>query len=294
MTTWAHNFNQGALANRATRFINQEELAQYKSVFAEGKASTRSDRYVHIPTSALVERLAKEGWLPTKVSEQRVRNELRQGFQKHMIRFRRFDGTQPTLRVGDSFVELVLVNSHDGSSAYQLDAGLFRLVCSNGLVVADSMFESLKFKHQGFDPREVIEASYRVIDDVPRIQEDVAEMQAVVLSKDEQLAFADAAIDLRFENRESAPQPSALLTPRRRDDVKDDLWTTYNRIQENVIERGGLRQPPIIHKELLPSGRTIDHIRRRTTRPVKGIDDNVKLNKALWTLAESMKKLKAA
>jgi len=255
------------------------------SVFAENKASTRSEQYKFFPTISVVEKLATEGWQPVMASQQRVRTIERHGFQKHMLRFRKYDGTQPTLKVGDSLVELVLVNSHDGSSAYQLQAGLFRLVCSNGLVIADSTFESVRFKHAGFDPREVLEASYRVIDNVPLIQKKVEELEEIELSYDEQQVFAASALQLKDHNH-STIDPAQLLYPRRYDDRKPDLWHTFNRVQENLIEKGGITGRTITARTNKP--------RFTRTRPIKGIDENVKLNKALWTLAEGMKTIKKA
>ena len=73
-----------------------------------------------------------------------------------------------------------------------------------------------------------------------------------------------------------------MLAPRRRADVSNDLWMTYNVVQENAV-RGGLR------------GFTRDgngRPRRVQTREVKGIDQDVKLNRALWTLTQKMAELK--
>jgi hypothetical protein len=255
------------------------------SVFAEHAEAKRSSKYSFIPTIRVVEKLAEEAWLPVMASEQRVRDLSRKGFQKHMLRFRKYDGTNPTLAVGDSFVEMVLINSHDGTSAYQLQAGLFRLVCSNGLVIADSTFENIKMKHQGFDPKDVLEASYRVIEDVPRIEKEVNSLSQVKLSVDEQMVFARSALALKYDDdKPSAVAAASLLVPRRHGDNKDDLWTTYNRVQENMI-KGGIRG-----RRITESG----DVRRTRTRAVKGIDENVKLNKALWALAEGMKSIKQA
>jgi len=124
----------------------------------------------------------------------------------------------------------------------------------------------------------VLEASYRVIDNVPRIQQEVKELKDIELTKNEQQLFAESALQLKYHDN-STIQPAQLLQPRRYDDQKPDLWTTFNRVQENLIEKGGLR------------GRTAT-MRRTRTRPIKGIDENVKLNKALWTLAEGMKAIK--
>lgn len=279
-----------ALTGSGKDALTRDELLRAApSVFATGKHHARSEKYLYIPTINVVERLASEGWLPTRVIEQRVRTEDRKGFQKHSIRFRKYDGTEPVLRVGDSFVEMILQNAHDGTSAYKLDAGIFRLICTNGLVVADAQFASLKFKHKGFAPDDVLEASYRVLDAVPQLQSDVQAMQSLTLSPQEQRVFAEAASELRFSEN-SAPRTEEILKVRRKEDMDASLWVTYNRAQENIVERGGLRQPPLRYTDELG----IEHIRHRTSRPIKGIDQNTSLNKALWTLAEKMREIKEA
>ena len=100
------------------------------SVLATGAHPRVTARYQFISTLDLIEGLESEGWFPVHASESRARIQDRDGFTKHLLRFRRLDGRVPL--VGDTVPEVVLLNSHDGSSAYQLHAGLFRMVCSNG------------------------------------------------------------------------------------------------------------------------------------------------------------------
>lgn len=263
-------------SNKTQAMTNDELLIKAPSVFAEGKHEGCSDKYKFIPTIHVVDQLRAEGWMPVWASESRVRDKSKEGFQKHMLRFRKED---KSLEVGDSIIETVLVNSHDRSCAYQLHAGVFRLVCSNGMVVADATFGKVSTKHVGFDPREVIEASYKVIEDAPQIADSIGGMREVQLVEREQLALAESALHLKYDELKDSPvDPRQLLSTRRWDDKGNDLWTTFNRIQENML-RGGLR------------GRTSNN-RRTRTREVKSIDKNVKLNKALWHLAEEMKNLK--
>lgn len=263
-------------ANKAQALTNDQLHRQAPSVFAESKHEGCSDKYKFIPTITVVDQLRNEGWMPVWASESRVRDKSKEGFQKHMLRFRKED---KSLAVGDSVIETVLVNSHDRSCAYQLHAGVFRLVCANGMVVADATFGKVSTKHVGFDPREVIEASYKVIEDAPQIADSINGMREIQLAQPEQLVLAESALSLKYEDLKDAPiEARQLLSARRWDDKSDDLWTTFNRIQENMI-RGGLR------------GRTANN-RRTSTREVKSIDQNVKLNKAMWHLAEGMKNLK--
>lgn len=256
------------------------------SVFAQHAKADVSDRYSFLPTSHVVDGLRAAGWAPVWATEQRVRTAERRGFQKHMLRFRRFDDlalTSPD--VGAVFPELVLVNSHDRSSAYQLHAGLFRLVCSNGMIVADTTFDRISVKHINFNPQDVIEASFKILNAVPDLINNVNEMRAIELSDSERVAFAESALIVKFDDIDAAPmRAEKLLAPRRYEDNKKDLWTTLNAVQENIV-RGGIRDRMKVNEQ----GQSF----RRTTA-IKSIDENVKVNKALWHLAEKLKEMRAA
>jgi hypothetical protein len=260
--------------------MSNEQLTRYApSVFAAAPSHRMSERYTFIPTIAVVEGLRSAGWAVVAAAEQRVRLDDRKGVQKHMLRLRRADGMQ-ALNVGDSITELVLSNSHDGSSAYEAVLGLFRKVCSNGLHVAAGTLSTVKVRHSGRAADEVVEGSFRLMDETPRLVEAVDGMRAVQLTAGEQTAFASAALAARYEVDAAPVAPTALLTPRRWDDRGADLWSTFNRVQEHMI-RGGLRGRNTAGK-------------RTTTRAVTGLDADTKLNRALWTLAEEMRKLKTA
>jgi hypothetical protein len=273
-----------ATASRALSMDDMRKLAP--SIFAMDKHDSRSDRYTYIPTVSVLEGLMREGFNPVAVRQSSARDVERKEFTKHMIRLRR-DG-DAFRGVGDTLPEIVLVNSHDGTSSYHLDAGLFRLVCLNGMVVADATFASVRVPHKGDVVDKVIEGAHSVIAESVKALEAPREWSQIRLGTDERHALADAAHVLRFGDAEgnvTTPiKPAQLLEPRRYGDRENDLWTTFNVVQENVI-RGGVRG----------FGRDANMRRRRvTTRPVNGIDQDVKLNKALWILAERMATLKAA
>ena len=256
------------------------------SIFADAAHESRSSRYLHIPTIRVVDGLRSNGFFPVKVASARVRDDSRNGFQKHMIRFRP-EGSIARA-VGDIFPEVVLVNSHDGSSSYQLSAGLFRLVCKNGMVVSEGSHECLRLKHSGNIVDDVIDGSFRVLAESQKAIEVAGRWNQLQLTGPEQNAVAIAAHHIRFADAEgnidTPITPAQLLTPRRGTDNRSDLWTTFNRVQENVI-KGGLHA-----YERTPEGRR----RRVSTREVKGIDGNVNLNKALWKLAEALAAAKSA
>ena len=246
------------------------------SIFAEAPHESRSQRYAYIPTATVLTELRKEGFQPFMVTQTRTRHEDRRDFTKHMIRLRH--ASQINAR-GEAN-EIILLNSHDGTSSYQMLAGMFRFVCSNGLVCGDTVAD-VRVPHKGDVAGQVIEGAYQVLHSFDRALESRESMQAITLDEGEAEVFARAALSLKYDDPDK-PAPiteSQILMPRRFDDRRPDLWMTFNRIQENLTT-GGL------------SGRSANG-RRQQTRPVQGIDSDVRLNRALWLLADGLRQLKA-
>jgi hypothetical protein len=263
----------------STQPLSRAALQQLApSVLATGAHHRVTCRYQFISTLDLIQGLEQEGWFPVQASESRARTEDRYGFVKHLLRFRRFDGRLPL--VGDSFPEIVLVNSHDGSCTYQLHAGLFRIICGNGLIIASAAMGQLRRRHTGEALREVIEGTYDIVEQLPTIASQVDRFQQIELKPAEQAVFAEAALSLRWELEKAPVTPAQLLHACRPEDDSPTLWTTYQRVQENLLKGG-------------QSGRRRAG-RRTTSRAVKSVDSNVKLNQALWLLTERMAELKAA
>lgn len=257
-----------------------EDQLRYRapSIFSEKPQVDVSNRYQFIPTIKMVQALQKEGWYPTKAQECAVRLDSHRGFQKHLIRFQRED-----LVLNGEAIEVVLINSHNRSAAYQLMAGVFRIVCSNGMIVGDT-FGRVSVKHINFNPDELIEASYQVIKNAPEIAHSMNEMRAIPLSLPEREIYAESAALILYEDKEKIPfKTEKLLRPKRYSDQdKNDLWSTFNIVQENVM-KGGLGGYKRNDK---------GQVRWSSTRKIKSIDRDVKVNKALWNLTEKMKELK--
>ena len=249
------------------------------SVFAEGKHASRSERYTYIPTIEVLRGLRKEGFEPFMVAQGQSRVEGKAEFTKHMIRMRHAGQVQTKPEAN----EIILINSHDGASSYQILAGMLRFVCCNGLVVG-KVVEDIRIPHKGNIEGEVIEGAFRVLEQFETVEASAEGMKALTLKPEEEAAFATAALALRFgERTEDQPPPpitaEQLIEARRPEDLGHSLWTIFQRSQENIM-RGG--QP----------GRSVQG-RRLHTRPVGSIDRGVSLNRALWVLAEEMRKLKA-
>lgn len=251
------------------------DLEKFSSIFAIHPSEEVSQSYGFVPTSQVVIELEKAGFFPVRAQESRVKNVENKPYTKHLIRFRHLEHLA---RVGDSIPEVVLVNAHNGSSSYRIMAGVYRLVCTNGLIVGASM-AAVRIRHTKNAPSEIIDASFRVIDALPKIANGIDTMRSIALEPGERIAFATAALTLRYGEK-SPVRPEQILTPRRHEDRSNDLWTTFNTVQEHIIRGGQLRQDNQPHQP------------RRRTRSITSVTEDIKLNHALWTLAEEMQKLK--
>jgi len=262
---------------------NEQMNLTAPSVFADRPYHDVSSRYGYIPTIQVIDELRRVGWQPIDATQKNVRIKEKAGFTKHLVRFRRLDND---IKVGDSVVELVLTNSHDKSAAFVLHAGIFRMVCANGIVTADSTFQKVSVRHNKNAVGHVIDGAYSVINDVPKITSEVESMMNIQLSEREQKIFANTVLNYILPDHVVTSKDNLIaqiLRPRRQEDTKKDLWSTFNVVQEKAL-RGGLHIMKLKPESKFHS--------RSTTREVKSIDKNIKLNKALWSMAEQMRDLK--
>jgi hypothetical protein len=271
----------------AARALTEDEMRKAApSIFATAAHESRSERFQPIPTIEILRGLIAEGFVPVGTKQSGCRDEGKKEFTKHLIRLRRVDDGK-VYNVGDTVCEILLKNANDGTSAYDLMAGLFRIRCMNSLVAQTGTIDSVKVRHSGDVSAKVIEGTYRVLNEAEKTLAAPADWGTLNLNADERQIFAEAAHVIRFgaaEGEIATPiKPQQLLIPRRYDDKANDLWTTFNVLQENAI-KGGLRGV-----QLDEHGR---RVRRVKTRAVNGIDQDIKLNKALWMLSEKMAELK--
>ena len=249
-------------------------LEKAPSIFAKGPMPGVSKRYTFVPTARIVSGLKDAGWAPVHVQEQRSRKESRLGFQKHLIRFRRVEQME---YLDEWNVELVVVNSHDAGCTYQLHTGVFRRICSNGLVMSERSFPAIRLRHAGLDSDLVVQSSLSLLQAMPKVGELVASFKAKVLREREAINFAAHALKLRYGSLAEAPiEAKTLLNRRRAEDAGLDLWSTTNTVQENLIRGGG------------SDCRYDKRGRLRVVRAIRGIDSKVALNKGLWDLAEKV------
>jgi len=265
-----------------SRPLTEDELHQLApSVFATTAHSSRSERFRPIPTIDVVRRLATEGFHVVDAMQSKARTLDRKDFTKHMLRLRRF-GDDKDYVIGDTIFEILLRNANDGSAAYDLLAGLFKILCLNGMVADVGQLDALRVRHTGDVESQVIEGSFKVLEQAEAALEAPRVWSGITLVPDEREQFATEAHRLRFANHDgevtTAIRPMQLLEPRRPQDCGTDLWKTFNVTQENII-KGGL------------TAEGVDAAARRRTfrsRAIRGVDQDVKLNRALFVLADKV------
>jgi hypothetical protein len=237
------------------------------AVFAPGAHERMSASYTFLSTERVLAALSSAGFLPVEARQSaRARSPVH---ARHLIRLRRrFE----TIELRDAIPEILFLNSHDGTSAYQLRVGLFRVVCTNGLVVSAGVFPVWRVMHRGDVVEDVVQAALQISERFEALAASVQRMERTPLDRLQQLDFAQEALALRFpKDLQGAVEPSRLLVPRRPEDIGNDLWHTFNVVQENILQGGIPRRSP--------------SQRLTRTRRITAIREDVRLNSRLWELA---------
>ena len=270
---WAHNFTKGAPANSGVLVPLSEGDLRHRapSVFADRPAPGLSSRYQFVQTAAILGTLRDAGFEVVKASQSVARTPEGTEYAKHMLRLAPRDYLTGRVLVGDVIPEVVLTNSHNRTSAFVLDLGFYRLLCSNGLMVCTQAFAGVRVMHSDRNIHQ------HIIDGTDLIREvaeqtavpQIERMQHAALPMDVQKEFALAATLLKWD-QERPEHVDNLLEPRRKDDEGDSVWHVMNRIQENAV-RGG-------YKAHDRAGRNV------TTNGIKAVDRDREFNQNLWSL----------
>jgi hypothetical protein len=255
---------------KSTNPLTEQDLKRLApSIFTTEPSHKVSNKYSFIPTTRILEDLNKLGWEPFEASQRKSRTSKDSMFTKHLVRFR----SKAVGQLGDSIPEIILTNSHDGRNSFNLHAGLFRLVCMNGLILADTTFDHVKIKHQWYNMEEITKVTNSMIDKIPTIVSSINAMDSRELSDTERRLFAKKAILTRWPKGNDMLDIDDMLQHIRVGDKGNSVWKVYNVVQEKLI-KGGLVFNN--HREKI-----------QKLRPLINIDRKVDVNKSLWELAET-------
>lgn len=245
------------------------------AVFAKAPAQRMTESYTMVRTYDIIQALEKMGMVPTYAAQRRSKRDRESA--RHMVRMmHKNDIGQISRKPGEVYPEVCLSNAHNGRASFRIHMGLFRVVCGNGLVVADATFGSMIRRHTG-DLKSILEEVVQVLDKTKIVMPMVGRMERLMLTEAQRLRYAQGALEARYSLEEGEPTSvtaQTLLLPRRKEDEKPSLWRTYNTVQENLI-RGGLEGKSA-------TGR-VTH-----TRPMGNVGRELYLNEKLWSSAVAM------
>jgi hypothetical protein len=241
-----------------TEFKSLEELRESTpSIFTQLGSKDTSDKYTHIPTDKVIEDMALLGWGVVDSQEVKARTEGTVGFQKHLVVFR-----NPEVVIngenGDTvYPQVLLTNSHDGKNSFKFTAGLFRMICANGLVISTETFEDIKVRHMGYDFETLQGVIKEMVAKLPLTVESMNKMKEIELEEEQMFELAKSFLDIRIEGTGNTFNDQAVedvLKIQRKADKGNGLWEVFNRVQENVIEgnfayktlKGKVRQARVI------------------------------------------------
>ena len=221
-------------------FKSLEELREMTpSVFTRVGSESTSDKYTHIPTDRVIQDMELLGWGVVDAKEVKARKDSTVGFQKHLVVFRNPNVVINSQDGDQVFPQILLTNSHDGKNSFQFTAGLFRMICENGLVVCNEEFENYKIRHMGYDFESLQGIIREMVEKLPLTVEAMNKMKNVELEEEQMFDLAKSFLELRVEGTENSFNNQAIidvLEPQRSEDEGNGLWEVFNRVQENIIE----------------------------------------------------------
>ena len=234
-------------------FLTVEQMRkQSPSIFTKKGASRTSEKYTHIPTDKVIEDMAMLGW--GVVDTKQVKSRVGKGYQKHLVVFRN-DDLIIEGEGGDNVIpQILLTNSHDGKNAFTFTAGLFRMVCENGLVISTKEFENLKIRHMGYD--------FETLRTTINTELNMKQMMDFA-KKAIEVRFGDDVKNMKFDYKE-------ILSSTRKEDEGNDLWSVFNRVQEKLIHGD-------FNYEV--------GVKTRKARKIKNFQQDIVINSKLFDLA---------
>ncbi len=260
-------------------YLTKEQIKQVAPIVFATEPTNKgvSDKYLHVNTETIIDDLAKLGWLPVTAMQRKTKvkqdgsTSIR---SKHMVSFQNPDLMIKGKNGDDAFPRIILTNSHDGFNSFQFRVGIYRLVCSNGLVVADEEFSAFKIKHKGYTFQELQGVVSQAVKDLPNKIEVLNKMQVRMLTPDEQRQLAIDAMALRATNPDAKYEDASIeqvLAATRKEDEGDSLWLVFNRVQESIINGG--------YSAALRGAKV------RKVKKIKSFERDIQVNQDLFKLA---------
>lgn len=232
------------------KFLTEDEIRQRcPLVFATSPTNDKvSEKYTVANTYTVIQDMEKLGWKVVRAAQRKATKKSSGRFSYHMVALqnpdikitKQVDGGEETV---ECFPQIILTNSHDGLSCFQFRVGLYRCICSNGLVISDAELSEFKIRHIYYSFENLRAVVGRILEALPSKVERMSQMSNVLLSEDQKLDFAKKALSIRKGVKEEELQADEetykdLLTPVRKEDEGSSLWNVYNVLQEKIVKGG--------------------------------------------------------
>jgi hypothetical protein len=235
-----------------------------------------SAKYSFLPTSRIIEDMDTLGWKVCQAKSAKYRNGINAEFGNHVVKF-----FHPEIFIRDvngdieAYPNVVVMNSHTGRGSFKFEMGIFRLVCENGLILKDKDMGGFQLRHSGYSFEELQKTLGEAVDRLPDVVGRINTFSQVIMSREQQFAFAQKAFQLRAgeEKLMSEEDLEAMLAPRRIQDQGDSLWQVLNRVQEGVMTGGFMA--------VGAKGKL------RKVKGIRNIQKDLQLNQAIWELSST-------
>ena len=276
------NFNKGL-----DNYLSKDQLREICPIAFESEPTNPNvtKKYLFVNTEQIIDDLDKLGWKPVTAAMRKSRGK-ETIFSKHMVTFQNPDIKITGTDGDDSYPRIIMTNSHDGLQAFKFSVGIFRLVCSNGLVVADEKFSEFKIRHKGYSFSELRDVVSQAVKDLPSKVEVLNKMKNKILTKDEKEKLALDAMLIRAGITPDSDKAKKfvydqetiedILDPKRKEDKGDDLWKVFNVVQEKITQGE-------FHAALKGAETKV-----RKVRKIKSFEKDLQVNKKLFKLATAL------
>ena len=258
--------------------LSQDQLFDLvPAAFTPSPAPKTTKHYDYVDTMQAVEILQDHGFKPVYAKQKPSRKRGNIPFASHLIAFAQDLSDAPHRP------EILLWNSHDATQSLRLLSGLYRMACDNGIVCGQGL--QAKLRHDGGQTTGFEKLVIEQAQNMPKAMAQAETMQAIKLDMRQQQAFAKDALNLRWGNINETAENGTFWDSvtmihanhaKRIEDTSQDLWTTYNRLQESLITANNI---PVI-------SRTDKGEKTRKAKAIQSLKETVRLNQGLWDLAE--------
>lgn len=258
-----------------TPLTPEQILEAAPQVYTQAPYDKTSKKYTFIPTYQIIEDMKTLGWEVSDAKAMKSTDEVQSKYGKHLVKF-----YNPNIFISDgqggveAYPQIVILNNHRGWGRFKFEIGVFRLVCSNGLVVKDRDMGSFVMRHLGYSFEELKKLVGDAVAALPDVVQKINVLSERVMTAKEQAAFAKKALQVRLgEERECTDdEVRQILQSTRKEDDGNTLWKVFNRVQEHLVKGG--------FETTTATGGA------RKVRKITNILKDLELNQQLWSLTE--------